>query len=347
MTDQLINIYGFVDNMSLQLLKRRRGADFNLESFVGTETSGEPKYNYYTNGAKSLYKKDSTMVRNQRASSFNNFALPHISVPPLHFEIDTVLNVHRNMPGLERAKKGMIEYFFLLFGMPSEAECSDWVIDEIMRRAGVLSESKRCTEKTLQDIRISYLSAGNYDFISSRRSQGPKFIFSDSSIDGLKLIQFFQSKMPIAQATYMINELREARGEKRVSMSTVQAFTERSTYCSRYLVKSKCQGKNDAESDWAKARLVFAEEIVARYRLGDITPPSLAVDFYSWDDDTLKPLWNVGTFFCDESHANVQTGPQQKYLINVSIDEHGDPCSIENGGFYPDECFRIDLKYPG
>lgn len=326
--------------------RKRRCADLSLTPDILPGAAPIVRKHYLLNGSLSLYQKDYAMVRQKTNQAIKNLVEPRRAQILFEYDDSSIIVLDKNVSGLELLKKQTLEYFFILFGKPTKAECSEWLIDEIMNRCALNKEAKRCTLRTLGEIRASYDDGVKYDQKASRKTHGVKAIFTDDNEDGKRLIGFFRDKMPIPQATFMINTIRKMRGDKDVSMTTVQAFVEKSKYADRYLVKTRQQGRSDAESDWAKARVIFLTEIIERFRVGDNTIPSLAIDFKNWDDNILKPLWNASIIVYDERHRNIQSGPPNKYLVNVCVDEFGEPTTEDAGGTFPPEYYRIAFKYP-
>jgi hypothetical protein len=157
----------------------------------------------------------------------------------------------------------------------------------------------------------------------------------------------------------LLNEWLGEREEEAMSYGAVQRYVASSEVIDMHKRATKKSGKDDVESSWAKARLAQCLQLKVQLTL------AAADDFVSVSTHghgtrraataasarpfaPLFPLYLDGMGFCDESHFKVRLGHAGKWEVLVARHpDTGLPCSVQDGGVFPDAMPSTNVKFPG
>jgi hypothetical protein len=232
------------------------------------------------------------------------------------------------------------------FGEPDE---TDW-----KTIATVLSKETGLKPKTIKGIfkscRSTVTKRGE-DPTVSRPGQGRKHKLGPDNA-GLKAAAIaLNTGMSVSMAMHICNQQNKDSGVSVCRNTLVNLLKEYTDVDLKATLRCKT-GKKDEESDWAKGRLAFAEQLKEQIRLGERIDAGEMT--YAQCNAELPPLWKDGTLWCDESHTQQVlpggVGHQSSFSRRqwrISMDPHTRKLlPLDKGGKMPFRKYRIIPKYP-
>jgi hypothetical protein len=137
-------------------------------------------------------------------------------------------------------------------------------------------------------------------------------------------------------------------------MRTIEAYEY--TDCESVAILRRKTGSKDPDSDWAKARVVFASQLLAQTKLGKEIDDNLVPLNVAFEDVEKKnmppPIFPDGVLFCDENHSVASLGGAghessfSRRQHRVAVDPNtGQLLRLADGGVVPKRKFRVVAKY--
>jgi hypothetical protein len=144
----------------------------------------------------------------------------------------------------------------------------------------------------------------------------------------------------------------ELRVCRNTFMNTIKIYTD---YESVAILRRKT-GSKDPESDWAKARVTIATQMLAQIKLGRDIDANNSLLEPTFEDvekkSTPPPIFPDGVIFCDENHSVASLGGaghkgsfhRRQHRIAVHP-KTGRLLRVASGGVMPKRKFRVVAKY--
>ena len=240
----------------------------------------------------------------------------------------------RQVPGAEADLRWtIILHFFQQHGEPddgTEAWCTFW-----RNTKGVL-ELGAGVDAVIRRAVKSYKNTG---LVHRQRPPGRKPVLNDSEQDRKWLYLFYvleRHGCPEPDAARIVNAVRLDYGEATMHHETYRRAMVKLLEVKFVATVMKKQGSTDPESAWAKARLLFAQQLIYQLSSSSI-PRSIGV----------RRLTIYCILWTDEKHMQQIIGYLKNRVPCMPADESGQYLAFADGGEMDPPRSRINLKYPG
>lgn len=245
----------------------------------------------------------------------------------------------KNQKHIYQSRKQGIRYFFKLYGSPPR---EDWkecrIIPLIMEKMHIPPHSYRCVLRTLERIENLESEAAFDPTGCQKLSSGAKSIIQENDSTAHVIYASVTQSMSDTNITFLVNEHRTSHGLPKVCRKTVLNFIAKTPLIESSARESSKQGSTDENSVWAKARMVFAEQLKEELRLG-----MLKYDHRDVRMSEFKQLSLYGFGSWDEKYLRQQVGQHSAVERRVYQDASGN-VTLEGGTLAPKQK-KVNLKY--
>jgi hypothetical protein len=247
-------------------------------------------------------------------------------------------------------RREAICYLFLLAGSPEKDQWQETkIVTKIMKRLFIPRNSRTSVEKILTDVLEARAADEEYDPRTGTRQRGRNVIIEDLTPVGNLVCELFDRSLRPSAITMMVNARLVANGFESISQDAIQSYVDRSPLINKTKRKTKKSGKEDLESDWAKARVVQCEQFLEQLNMAELdasdNEEAELLDEYAADN--LKPMHVDGLVFWDEKHKKCVLGPTGKFDYQIRRDPvTGEIADEEHGGVFAGPRKRTSVKYP-
>jgi hypothetical protein len=181
-------------------------------------------------------------------------------------------------------------------GSPEEIYWKDMdVVNEIMHRLIIPSNSRSSVMEVLREVLAAEARSEEFDPVARLSNRGRQMLLKDFDENALILYNTLATGCGVPAAADILNLHRYEKHLEPISYSAISNFVKTSKVIERTVRKTKKSGKVDAESNWAKARVVQAEQMLKQ--LGEMKPTEDEVG-----SGTIIPVKLHGIVFWDEKH---------------------------------------------
>jgi hypothetical protein len=235
--------------------------------------------------------------------------------------------------------------YVLEFDSPDESEWKP-VVTLLRKRWGV---SRRLIQKVFKGCR-----AGSANPEKRQKGGGRKPKLEKDNAGLIAGVAALNGSASPKMATEICNAVNppELKVCRNTFMRTIEAYTD----CESVAILRRKTGSKDPESDWAKARVVIANQMLAQVKLGkeiDDNLVSLSAAFEDVEKNNAPPpIFPDGVLFCDENHSVASLGgaghessfSRRQHRVAVDPDT-GELKRVADGGVVPKRKFRVVPKY--
>tara|TARA_B100002003_G_C14141283_1_gene548788 strand:- start:608 stop:2329 length:1722 start_codon:yes stop_codon:yes gene_type:complete len=198
--------------------------------------------------------------------------------------------------------------------------------------------STECVKTQLRHI-LAEQNSGN----KRTETRGRKCLIQLDSEDAQIIYRSLSIGMATREVTILVNEQRLVARMTAVSLSTVQAFIQRSEIIHRSKRLSIKSGNKDETSPWAKARLQQCLQLEFQFQYGNCLENGIPFCVPPEYKDA-PPMYIDGIVWWDEHHRKVILGHMAKTENRVAMLD-GTPTAPKDGGTFPDKSPNSVPKY--
>ncbi len=247
-------------------------------------------------------------------------------------------------PGMAEIRRHAIAYQYVhVHRRPAPSEwVAQKIIPKICEELHIPEGSKGCVKTTLHKV-VQSVVINNKPFNAKRTNNRRGFII-DQTPQAELVYNAQRTGLSVNDTTFIINAWRAAQDPplRALSYSAVQSFI---AYKSQIIVKArrttKKSGKDDPNSQWARARLAQMRQFKEQLRLATLpaNSPELLNPLY-------PPLHLDAIVFWDEKHHKVRLGHASKHEVRIRVDANGVPSPEREGGVLPPPMPTTSVKFP-
>ena len=233
-----------------------------------------------------------------------------------------------------------IEYFFVaILQTPPESEWKTLrTVSTIMEYARIPVASTECVKTQLRHI-LEEKNSGS----KCIEKRGRKCLIKLDSAHAQIIYRSLSIGMSTREVTFLVNEQRLYAKMTAVSLSTIQAFIQRSDIIHRSKRLSIKSGNKDENSPWAKARFRQCLQLEFQFQYGNSLDEGIPFVVPPEYKDT-PPMYIDGIVWWDEHHRKVILGHMAKTENRIAMVD-GVPTSPQDGGTFAEKSPNTVPKY--